>query len=308
MALGRPLGIVMVLVTCTACSPYVYQTEIKTFTDGMKAVSDADAQGAANLAAARSAADHRAWTARTDDDITTAGCAVGLSGCRLTDATPTDFERELLTVRAEVDAERAKVVPTLKALNSYGRSLGAVTNAADSASLAAAQGDLNAALERLVTTAGGAEAAPKVGVVASLFSGILRSVLEQQRYDTLKDGTAEAQGYLEILKKQLAANLTVLHVSLQNELALQIRSAETSLEAAKSRKVYAERLAILADLADRLAALQRADPAKLVTKMVDAHTGLRDALQTGKGQTVAVLQNIREFAELAGTFATAFKA
>lgn len=302
---GKKAIVISTTVWATACSPYVYEKEIKGFNSGVQNLKSSYSGGITQAKLDEKDVIRWQW-------INANGRAGRVShGC--SNFNTADIECGLLAVNPDAAVPQVKdaqlIADTIKLLGelaAYASALSAISNAKDSADLSAAQGKVSKALSGIAGAANLA-AGPIVGVLVDTLNWVGLNALETRRYVALKREVTRAHPAIQEIGQGLERNVAAWPKDLRTvALAEKIRL----LEDAVARSSGAERrvrVDLLAAATVEYEALRQNDPATAARKMVEAHLAMRDALNDGSRQFEAVAAAIKQFSESARTLKEAFR-
>jgi hypothetical protein len=323
---ARParLGVLMLLLGATACSPYSFSSEVASMSSGVDKLSDAFTSGydglASDLATTRQiemAVKRRKLLLAgvCDDDVaarpgSAAVCALYMTG---------NPEPRLTSL----ELTRAETMQAVQKLKKYANALAAVTNAADRTAYEAAVSQMSAAVG---TLAGPANlAAPGVGVLApaaiNFLGWVFGTALDQQRYDTLRTSinrvgqplpdkdNPNPQSPIRVVTRRLGEGLQVLAVARMDALSREADILVQGLnQRALSDEAYRKQLAEAWTAAATIEALRRSDPQGAAADLADAHDKLVLAVNDPGRNYGSLLKALGEFGEKVSTVQAAMKA
>lgn len=317
----KPL-LIRIAVACllTSCSPYVYNSEITSFSNGLNAVAasyDAGQATVANLVAQQQ--QQQEIAARTKLDL--------LSGCDAVDATGTppkfpDCAVVKLGAAAPPAPTEAQVAltnaaPAFTALKSYAAALAAVTNASDDASLTQAAQNLASSATGLTTAAakivpGASAENAAITAGGSVFGELATIYLDSRRLAVLRAEVPKVDNSVAVLGNTATAALLVVRAQqlLQMQKDMHAAAAPFQSDSVRSLKA-ADYQNDLSTLEAKVAAFNQtraADPAAAVTAMVNAHHQLAQALASNAGQLQAVYTAAQNFYKAASQLQSALSA
>jgi len=301
------IALIATVTLLTACSPYVYKTEIDAFAGGVGDLTSAYTDGLKDLAAARS--ERERWDLTRDSALLalTSGCTTGGAGASIAQSPCVVHEVNKPPLGpSEIELEAANAKSAAMALKKYAEALAAVTNAADAQSLAAAQADFNSAIVGLAGD--NKTATAELGAVADLFSAATTAVLNQRRYEALKRGVTAAQQPVATLGNSLGEALDTMRVARARELHDTANTMITDMGRKVKDDDYMTRLVIVQERAAAIESLRQADPKQAASDMIKAHSALAAALNDQTRQISAVLAAIRDFVDKAKAVREAFGA
>ncbi len=301
------LAVVAAITLLTACSPYVYKTEIGAFASGVGDLTSAYSDGLKELAAARGERERWELTRASAPLALTSGCVPGGAGASMAQTPCVVHEvNKLPAVPSKTELQAASARSAAAALKKYADALAAVTNAEDAQTLAAAQADFNAAIVGLASDDKSATA--ELGAVADLFSAVTTAVLNQRRYDALKRGVNAAQEPVATLGNALGEALDSMRVARASELRDTANLMIIGMGGEVKDDEYMKRLVTVQERAAALEALRQSDPKQAASDMIKAHAALAAALSDDARQISAVLAAIRDFVDKAKAVREAFGA
>jgi hypothetical protein len=311
------LPLLALTVTAGCSSPYQFSNEISSFSTGVNNVSSAYTAGYSNLTNDR----HTLQTLTFDDMsaklILADSCIPGRSKA----ASPCDFYRQGDPQPSLSDpdliklaADRPKTLEYIKVLTDYAHALQAVTNAADRAAFNSAASRLNASVTALAKNAGpqGAAASAAFSAAFNIFAFVVGQALDQQRFDTLKQGVnlAAGTGQLDSRGKWscgrgLFCPVRIVGLFIGTQLdALSQKRQSVLYDTAKALskplgpgyKNYTVREASAEQTLGVKNQLEQTNPASQVTTaLIEAHDKLRNAINDPE-------QDFSNFATAAGQF------
>lgn len=294
-------------IALTACSPYVYEKEIKGFSDGVSALQVAYNSGLKEAEQDRRNVIRWQWIAGEGKvSETSDGCGENNSDgirCQLLgigQTTPAGLKP------GEAEA-LAKTRALLGELAAYGGALRSISNAKDSADLRAAQSKVSSSL-KAITTASNPVAGPVVGALVDALNWIGLKTLETQRFAVLKQSVDDAHPALETVSTSLKAKVASWP---RRKRMVQLRKVISLLEGDIPNHTGAERrvrVDALVAATEAFEAVRVNDPNTSIDKMLSAHKALRDALMDNSRQLESVQAAISEFVDSAKAVKAAFEA
>lgn len=320
----RPITMAICLVGISACSPYVYNQEITSFSNGINSTVSSYQTGqqtVASLVLQDQQADYVKARARLTLE---SGCldsnalppnlpecaVVPFSGGipPLTEQTKTDLASQVQVVRA---------AQTFSALKMYATALTAVTNATDDATLKQASQSLQSAVGTLLASV--TKVAPEAklsSAVASPASNLITlgitAYLDRQRYAVLRDTVPRMDGPVAAtgitMRDALLAIRQMQLARMVDDLTAAIEPFETGPASKLSESEYKSQLAALLTKVAAFNQAPASDPSATVSAMIEAHKQLATALLNNAGQTQTVLTAALNFATAAGQLKTAVDA
>lgn len=314
--------VLRIAVACflTSCSPYVYKTEITSFSNGVNSVAasyDAGQTSVANLVAQQQ--QQQEITARTKLDL--------LPGCDAVDATGTppkfpDCAVVKLGATAAPAATEAQVAlanaaPAFTALKNYAAALAAVTNASDDASLTQAAQNLASSATGLTTAAaklvpGASAENAALTAAGSVFGELATIYLDSRRLAVLRADVPAVDNSISVLGNTVTAALLVIRAQqlLQMQKDMHVAAAPLQSDSAKTLKAadYQNDLSALEAKVGAFNQTRAADPTAAVTAMVNAHHQLAQALASNAGQLQAVYTAAQSFYNAASQLQKALSA
>jgi hypothetical protein len=310
------LSVATVAALLTGCSPYLYETEIKGFRDGLTAlrssVTEASAANTSNWRDLEAVDLRSRASARRSTVEITAACDGALRQVRsalgLTPRPTMDCDivshslgRESVTANIYPTEEAfAKSAALLQALQDYGDALAAITDARDSKALQDAASGVCTAVAGIAAAAAIVPAAV-FGPACSLASVGLVLAMNQARYDVLLAAVRRVDAeVMPLAQTFLGQQLTETTRQRLIAIGSLIRSDtnllnDTSAQASGRATVPERTTRRLIDNVATARALLRADPAGAATAMATAHGKLLEALNDQSRQSLAVAQAVAEF-------------
>jgi hypothetical protein len=298
-------------------SPYQFSNEIGSFSIGVDNVSSAYKTGYSNLANDRQTLQTLNFNDTSAKLNLADSCIPGQSKA----SSPCDFYRQgdpqpslSDPVLMKLAADRPKTLESIKVLTDYAHALQAVTNAADRAAFNSAASRLNASVTALAKNAGaqGAAASAAFSAAFNIFAFVVGQALDQQRFDTLKQGVnvAAGTGQLDSQGKWSCGKglfcpvrIVALFIGIQLDALSQSRQSilyDTAKALSKplgpGYKNYTAREASAEQTLAVKNQLEQANPASQVTaSLIKAHDELRNAVNDPE-------QNFSNFATAADLF------
>lgn len=311
----------LILLAATAvvsgCSPYVYNREIGSFSNGVTSVVSAYQTG-------ERAIDSSARQQEIASDAKARTRLALLAGCsqmdprgtppKLPDCAVVPYDTAAAPALSTVRKKLTDAAPAFNALQAYGAALTAVTNAADDTALQTATQGLTTA------TSGLAAAVAKIDPAASPASSLVTPVgsligqgisiyLDQRRYAALKATVPAMDSNVAVLGRTVRAALQDIRAQqlgqMESDLKDTVKPLILPTVGQLSESDYRSKLAALQAQVAAYNLARTADPATTVAAMVAAHHQLSQALQADAGQAMAVLTAAESFATAASQLQTA---
>jgi hypothetical protein len=309
-----------VVVAVSGCSPYVYNQEITSFSNGVTAIVTSYQTGTqaidASVVQQRLAADAAARTRLAllpgCTQMDPSGTPPALPDCALV-----PFGVTAAPPPTAVQQALAKAAPAFDALKTYAASLAAVTNAADDTTLKTASQSLTTAASGVSTAVAKLDPAAKTpGSLVAPIGGLLGQgitiYLDQRRYAVLKGTVPALDPAVQTLGATVNAALQDIRKQQLAQLEIGLLNASQPFEMTTVGTLgQSDYQTKLVDLDTKIAAFnlaRSANPTTTVTAMVESHHQLSQALQTDAGQTTAVLTSAQTFAAAAQQLQTAITA
>lgn len=314
------IAVALACLMASACSPYVYKSEINTFSAGVEAVAETYDSGRKEVATALS-------QKRTQDLIDrrariglTPGCANMIGDGALNhfpDCRVAPFGEEALPPPTREQMIVADAAPAFAALKGYAASLAAVTNAADDATLTAASQDLANSLADLATAAAklkpGVDAqndAIKAGGAA--FGLFATAYLDHRRLEALRSNVPAADQPIKVLAVAMADVLKTIRLQRLALMSQSLRAAaqpfeEAETEQARRKLDYKTAVPELQAKAEAFTKARLADPDAAVAAMVEAHHQLAVAIRDDAKQVKPVIDAAKAFYKAAKQLQEALK-
>jgi hypothetical protein len=299
----------LVAGSLSACSPYVYKTEINAFGTSVETMSSSHAGALSEAQRLRLAERRRDWIARNAALASTGPCVPPPEG--VTFEFPENAVCELYEVGAQpsepsaTEAAARLAVDTANGLSAYAGALKAITNAEDRSTLDAATGELTSAIAGL----SGESNAPRVSAAGGLLGSLFGAYLDRRRLNALRSGVTAAQPLVRTLAPELGASLNVLRSEQIRQHANRIQTLLNEINhrpANAPDAFYDVRLTEMESEVRTLEELRRSDPTATAQKLVEAHEALAEALADNSRQSEAVIAAIEAFAEEAQKLGEAF--
>ena len=233
---------------------------------------------------------------------------VGL--CSLTGKSPGTTPDELKE-QVVVQQEASVTLQWLTALSDYATALSAITDATDRAALVDAEGKLAVSVKALAkqhdealkakAKAGDARAksTPPIGDAAAASVGLIASaanaILDRQRLQALKVAVNQADGPVQLLAGYIGEEQKILQDIRRASLTQYATELTVGLGPASPTDAYTKSLDKAISATQQVNTLDGARPEEAADKMASAHTKVRDAINSGKGQDLLAIQSITEF-------------
>jgi hypothetical protein len=307
----KALMLMLGLASLSACSPYVYNQEITTFSNGVNSVVSSYQTG-------EQAVDTLVLQQQQAGDAASRARLILLPGCnqmdpsgtppKLPDCDVVTYGTKAPPAPTSVQKNLTDAAPAFNALKAYAAALTAVTAAGDdttlnqaTTNLTTAANGLAGAVAKLVPAA--APASSLVSPIGSLISQGITIYLDQRRYNVLRNTVPALDPDVQALGQTVQAALLDIRAQQLLQLGTGLRSNAEPLEITSVGKLsesnYQTRLAGLEAKISAFNQARAADPTATVTAMVNAHHQLALALQANTGQGAAVLNSMQNFAALA---------
>jgi hypothetical protein len=312
----KPLGI---LISISACSPYLYTQEISGFSTGVNDVVASYQAGRQSIdAAAGQRRDARLAAGRTRlmllpgcDQTAPAGTPPKLPECAIV-----TFGASSVPPPNAVQKALAGAASAFDALKSYAAALVAVASANDAAALnqaaarvTTATGDMAAAVGRLAPRAAPADAF--VGPSGELLGQGIEFYLDQRRLAALRSTVLAADPAVNGLGQVVSAALLDIWQQQLRQLGPAMRRAAEPFEVLSVNKLtiadYQDKLSMLETRVAAYTQARAVNPTATARALVAAHHRLAQALMSNPGQDQTVLAAVRAFAASAGKLKTAFE-
>ncbi len=292
----------VLLVGLSACSPYVFQTEVAKFSTGVDQLSDAFTAGYTTLAA-----DHAALTQLqlTDTHAKVAiapSCDVQPSALPQSQL-PCELYRwgDPVPAPSKVQSTKADVDKAISALRNYAHALSAVANAADRAAFDAAVTQLSGAVGDIAKAANAV--APGAGTIApaaiNLAGWVVGAALDTDRLDALKQAVNACDGPVHGVATTLGIGLgSVANASrdlLNQEASLLVSPLGASANDATYKSRYVQAMTIIASIN----AIRQNDPDAAAKSLSDAHHALVGAVNDPKREYAGLVKAIGDFVDKA---------
>jgi hypothetical protein len=302
------IGLLACGLILSACSPYVYQDEVRGFATGVDNLNAAYMESLAAANVATRSKLHAGWTARRAKLAPSPGCD------DLSEAAPCRVQEGATAVSpSPIMAEAPKGAVLLRAIKDYASALASIVNAEDRAALDRATGELKNTLIGLAEQVdarqpGRAPIAARTGAIAGLFGQIAATGLDQRRFEALRAGVTTADQDLAILADAVAKGLGALA---QERFTLTHKEAsdmQTGFAASPtvSEGDYLARVAAFEEKVAELQGLKDGNPRAATDQMVKAHAALRTALEDPSTQFTEVTRAVRAFIAQAQAVRDAF--
>ena len=302
------IGILACCLTLSACSPYVYQDEVRGFKEGVDSLNAAYTESAAAVNNATRSSVRGQWIATRARLFFSEGCVV-----EGTTPVPCAVREVGQPVPPDSAAQTGakEAAPVLSALKDYAAALEMIVDANDRAALDKATGELKAQVigiaERAdATNPGAAPVAARAGAITGLFNQIAASKLDKRRYQALRAGVVSADKDIAVLAPVAGDTLKLLRaerVRLDRDEALEMAKG---FRPALSEEEYRSRLLAFDTKVDEMHALIGGNPRAAVDQMVKAHEKLRAALEDPTTQIAEVSQAVGAFVTEAEAVQKAF--
>jgi len=320
--MGRTWSLVPLLgmAALCACSPYVYNQEITGFGTGVDAVVasyQTGRQAVDTIVAAQRQADYAGGRKRllllpgcdqTDPDGTPP---------RLADCDVVAFSAPSAPPPAPVQQNLVDAASAFNALKAYAAALTAVTDAADETAL-------NLATQSLTTAASGmagavakrrpdaAKASARVAPASGLLGLGVTLWLDQRRLAALRDTVPMVDPSVQMVGQTVQAALAAIRAQQLLQLGSEVRRDAEPFEVSAVGRLglgdYQSRLAVLWDRIAAFNQARAADPAAVVTGMMNAHHQLALALQGNAGPATTVQTGVQAFVAAAEKLTAAMPA
>jgi len=291
----------------SACSPYLYKSEIANFQFGVTDLTTAYQSGLKNVSTERAALQKLQWTPPRATVSLTDGCALpALIVASTDDSVPCALQPKEKGMRiSQAPRQAVSAMPILDALRDYASALATITNAEDQAALESAASQLQGSVSSLAT-ASKVELPKELGALGSLVTTAGAATLNQRRFQMLKNGVTAANDSVAVLGKAMGEAFNQMRKARADTVLLTATTMANQLGPAQSDVDYAASLAALQAKVDTIETLRRVDPAVAANDMVIAHAELAKALNDDSRQIGAVVSALKTFKDKAEAVHDAF--
>ena len=322
--LARLVALAVCLICLSACSPYIYNQEITSFSSGINSTVSSY-QAGQKLVAALVLQDQEADYVKARARLTLEnGCLdptaspTALPGCSVTPlpGAPSPLT-ERTTKELAAQAQVAKAAQTFDSLKTYAAALLAVINATDDTSLKQASQNLGTSVGTFSTAV--AKVVPEAVLLDTMVSSATNLIdmgvttyLEEQKFMTLQATVPDMDAPVTAAGKVMEdALLSIRQVQLAH-MAEGLKTAKEPFETGDAGTLneaeYKTRLAALLSQVTAFNQARASNPATTISAMLKAHKQLVTALLNHTGKSEAVMTAARNFATAAEQLRTSFAA
>ncbi len=303
------------LISLSACSPYVYNQEIMSFTSGVNSIVSSYQTGQQSLVTLV-LQDQQADYVKARSKLTLA------AGCLDSNALPPDLLGCAIVPLSEgfsplsqvtqsylkSQAQVARAAQIFDALQMYTAALTAVTNATDDATLKLASQNLGGAVgtfsDSIAKIAPGTTVSNTViNSATNLINLGVTAYLDTQRYAVLRATVPAMDAPVSVAGKTMKdALLSIRQVQLAhmvNDLTTTKEPFETGAASKLNQSEYQSQLVALQSKVAAFNQARASNPSATVSAMIEAHKQLATALLNDAGQTHVVLTATLNFASAA---------
>ena len=199
-------------------------------------------------------------------------------------------------------------------MTDYAKSLATIAGSKDADAVNEAAGKASSAIGSLATSVGKAssQVTAGVGFLDTAFKWIVGAYVDQKRYNALRNAVTEAAPLVvsagDVLKIQVPKFIKIILKSRVDRLDHGIERLDQTGATALQPHEKLTLMKALAEESRSLRALAAAKPKSVITKLVEAHSGLKKALEDESGQAETVFKRISEFADQVEKLRKAVKA